>query len=148
MLAPTGMAARAILDLSVDTLRSCGLSGAKTATIRELATRVADGSLDLEQLKAADDEVVAEQLLAVKGIGRWSVEMFQIFGMGRLNVLPVGDLGVRAGMRDHYGLTDLATPAQLREQGQHWRPYCTIASWYLWRSRGWVPQSTPVAEIT
>jgi DNA-3-methyladenine glycosylase II len=140
--------ARAILDLDQETLRGCGLSGTKTATIRELASKVSDGSLDLAALKEASDESVADQLLPIKGIGRWTVDMFLIFGLGRLNVLPVGDLGVRAAVRDCYKLDDLATPAQVREKGAPWQPYCTIATWYLWRSRGWVPQSNASTETT
>ncbi len=139
---PGGVTAQAILDLGEEKLRGCGLSGTKTATLRELAGKVAAGSLDLNALRQAEDDTVAEQLLPLKGVGRWTVEMFLIFGLGRLNVLPVGDFGVRAAARDLYGLADLATPAQLREKGQLWQPYCTVASWYLWRSRGWVPQSS------
>lgn len=147
-LGAAGVTPRAILDLGEEALRGCGLSGTKTATIRELARLIDDGTLDLKALKRAKDEEVAGQLLPVKGIGRWSVEMFLIFGLGRLNVLPVGDLGVRAAFRDHYGLDELATPAQLKEKGLAWHPYCTVATWYLWRSRGWVPQSSPVTQPT
>jgi len=136
-----GISPAAILALEEDAMRKCGLSGAKTTSIRQIANLITAGELDLEQLEKATDAEVSSQLLPLRGIGPWTVQMFLIFGLGRLNVLPVGDLGVRAAVREHYGLEELPTVQQLREKGEAWAPYCTIAAWYLWRSRGWVPQS-------
>ncbi len=93
------------------------------------------------RLAELEDEEVTARLVALPGIGPWTVQMFLMFGLGRLNVLPVGDFGLRAAVQEHYGLEQLPTPAQLRATATAWLPYCTIATWYLWRSRGWVPQS-------
>ncbi|MDQ3169489.1 MAG: DNA-3-methyladenine glycosylase [Acidobacteriota bacterium] len=124
----------AILSLEGDRMRACGLSWAKVASVRDLATRVTDGSLALESLDKLDDERVIEALTAVKGIGRWSAEMFLIFRLGRPDILPVGDVGVQRAMRKLYGLRKHPSPARMTMLARPWRPYRSIACWYLWRS--------------
>jgi DNA-3-methyladenine glycosylase II len=133
---PAGLAAA---EASV--LRGAGLSAAKTRALTELATRVHSGTLDLQRFPELSDEEVIGQLIPLPGIGRWTAEMFLIFSLGRLDVLPVGDLGLRAGVQAHWELPALPDPASLRQRAEVWRPYCSIATWYCWRSRGVVPQS-------
>ena len=87
-----------------------------------------------------DDEVIAK-LVEVRGIGRWTAEMYLIFALGRLDVLPVDDFGFRAGVKDSFGLAEMPNRKALFELGENWRPYRSIATWYFWRSRGGVPQS-------
>jgi DNA-3-methyladenine glycosylase II len=133
--------APAILARSDDELRSAGLSGAKLRSIRAIAARVADGTLDLARLVEMHDAGVAESLRSIPGLGPWSVDMVLIFGLGRLDILPVGDLGFRFGVRDWLGLKAAPSPKEMEELAAPWRPYRTIATWYFWRSRGFVPQS-------
>jgi DNA-3-methyladenine glycosylase II len=135
-LTPSGVKAVSDTDL-----RSAGLSGAKVRSLRTLAERAVSGELPLDRLAELSDEEIARHLLPVPGIGTWTVEMFLIFGLGRLDVLPVGDFGLRAGVRDLYGLTELPSRAAVQERAEPWRPYRTVATWYLWRTRGAVPQS-------
>ena len=119
-----------------ETLRSVGLSGQKLSYIKDLATKVDDGSVHLKRItKMSDDEIIAE-LTQVKGIGVWTVHMFLIFSLGRLNVLPVGDLGIRMAMQRAYGLAELPKPAEIEAIAvqNKWQPFCSVASWYLWRS--------------
>ncbi len=123
-----------MLALDPQTLRACGLSNAKTGFVRDLATRVADGRLDLKSLRRLDDDAVIAKLTEVKGIGVWSAHMHLIFHLGRLDVLPVGDLGVQMAAAKLYGLAEYATPAQLTELAEKWRPYRSLGSWYLWRA--------------
>src|SRR5262249_19917639 len=87
------------------------------------------------------DDDVMKHLVAVRGIGPWTAEMFLIFSLGRLDVLPVDDFGLRAGVKETYGLLELPGRVALRERGEPWRPYRSVATWYFWRSRGPVPQS-------
>jgi DNA-3-methyladenine glycosylase II len=119
-----------------DSLRQAGLSGQKLSYLRDLSARVLQRSLDLERLPGMPDEEVVSELIAVKGIGRWSAEMFLIFRLGRPDVLPVGDLGVRRAVQKTYRLRKLPEPQRLAEIGEPWRPWRTAASWYLWRSLG------------
>ncbi len=123
-----------ILKLRPSRMRRLGLSTAKTAYIRDLARHTRDGSIVFEDLGALADHEVIEQLTKVKGIGTWTAHMFLIFALQRHDVLPVGDLGIRSAMRKAYGLTDLPAPAEMEAIAQRWRPYCSVASWYLWRS--------------
>jgi DNA-3-methyladenine glycosylase II len=123
-------------------LRAVGLSGQKAAYIKDLAAKTHDKTLRLDRIsKMADDEVI-EMLTHVKGIGVWTVHMFMIFSLGRLNVLPVGDLGIRKGIQNLYGFDHLPTPAEIEEvaAANNWAPYCSVASWYLWRSLENKPQ--------
>ena len=121
------------LRLKPEKLRACGLSNAKVGFVRDLASRVRDGRLKLGVLRhMTDDEVIAE-LTKVKGIGVWSAHMHLIFHMGRLDVLPVGDLGLRMAAARLYGLEEYAAPAELTEIAEPWRPYRSIGSYYLWR---------------
>lgn len=132
---------QALMAVPEGELRAAGLSGAKVRSLRTLAERAASGELPLHRLaKLTDDEITAH-LLPLPGIGPWTVEMFLIFGLGRPDVLPVGDLGLRAGVRETYGLAEMPTAVELREMGERWRPYRSVATWYFWRSRGGVPQS-------
>lgn len=124
-----------VLQTPAGRLRRAGLSRQKIAYIRDLARRVADGRLSLRRLPRMDDPEVVEALTRVKGIGRWTAEMFLIFRLGRLDVLPVDDLGVRDAARLAYGLGELPGARQLRRLGEPWRPYRSVASWYLWQSR-------------
>lgn len=115
-------------------LRSAGLSGRKIEYLKGLATRVSDGRLKLSKLSKLPDEQIIEQLVQVKGIGRWTAEMFLIFCLGREDVLPVGDLGLRKAMQKTYSLAELPTPEAMCKIAQSWKPYCTIATWYMWKS--------------
>ena len=115
-------------------LRSAGLSGAKAAAIRDLAERVVDGRLRLDDLARLEDDKVVERLVTVRGIGRWTAEMFLIFTLGRLDVWPVGDYGVRAGFARAHSLDGLPTPSELAELGERYRPWRSVAAWYCWRA--------------
>ena len=135
----TALAARhvtpaAILALEADRMRACGLSWAKVASVRDLAAKVSDGTLALESLDALDDAQVIESLTTVRGIGQWSAEMFLIFRLGRPDILPVGDVGVQRAMRKLYGLRKHPSPARMTALARPWRPYRSVACWYLWRS--------------
>lgn len=123
-----------VLALDAERMRACGLSWAKVASVRDLATKVLDRSLALESLDRLDDDAVIEALTTVKGIGRWSAEMFLIFRLGRPDILPVGDVGVQRAMRRLYGLRKHPSPARMTALARPWRPYRSIACWYLWRS--------------
>ncbi len=125
----------ALIDPLPDTtLRAVGLSGAKVAYIRDLAARVSDGRLDLAALPARDDEAVIAALLPVRGIGRWTAEMLLMFALGRPDVLPVDDNGLRRAMERRCGLSAPARPAAMIAHAAPWRPYRSVATWYLWRS--------------
>jgi DNA-3-methyladenine glycosylase II len=115
-------------------LRDSGLSARKIEYLKDLASRVSDGRLKLALLPKLPDEQVIEQLVQVKGIGRWTAEMFLIFCLGRQDVLPVGDLGLRKAMQKAYLLGELPSPATMSDIAQVWKPYCSIATWYLWKS--------------
>jgi DNA-3-methyladenine glycosylase II len=125
----------AVLAQDETALRGVGLSGAKVRSLRDLAERVVAKELPLTRFSHLDDEEVIEHLVAVRGIGRWTAEMFLIFSLGRLDVWAVDDFGLRAGVRELYGLQELPTRASMREVAEPWRPYRSVASWYLWRSR-------------
>ncbi len=123
-----------ILALRPARMRALGLSKQKTAYIRDLARQTRAGVLDFAELPALADAQVIERLTQVKGIGVWTAHMFLIFALRRTNVLPSGDLGVRAAIRKAYGLAELPKPAEIEALGARWHPYCTVAAWYLWRS--------------
>jgi DNA-3-methyladenine glycosylase II len=123
-----------ILKLRPVRMRGLGLSAAKTAYIRDLARHTRDGLVVFEELTGLDDAQVIERLTQVKGIGVWTAHMFLIFALRRPDILPVGDLGIRAAMRKAYGLEELPAPAEMETIAQRWRPYCSVATWYLWRS--------------
>lgn len=124
----------AILRLRPARMRSLGLSPQKLTYIRELARMTQRGEVDFELCVTLEDAAVVEHLTRVKGVGVWTVHMFLIFALRRLDVLPTGDLGVRAAIKKAYGLTELPAPADMERMAQRWRPYCSVASWYLWRS--------------
>ena len=115
-------------------LRQAGISRQKASYLRDLAQKVIDGSLDLRDLHTMTDEEVVVSLTQVKGIGRWSAEMFLMFRLHRPDVLPVGDLGIVNATRKAYGMKKTPTPDRLRKIGEAWRPYRSVACWYLWRS--------------
>jgi DNA-3-methyladenine glycosylase II len=115
-------------------LRACGLSQAKLLALKDLAAKVLSGAVPpLARLRSMDDESIVESLTEVRGIGRWSAEMFLIFRLGRPDVLPVGDYGVRKGFAIAFG-GELPSPSAVADRGERWRPYRTMASWYLWRA--------------
>jgi DNA-3-methyladenine glycosylase II len=118
---------------------AAGLSRAKVAYLRSLAEHVVDGSLELDRLDSLEDAEVVRELVAVKGIGRWSAEIFLIFRLRRPDVLPSGDLGIRRAVQIRYGLEELPTPAEVDRIGEPWRPYRTAASLLLWRSLAVTP---------
>jgi DNA-3-methyladenine glycosylase II len=123
-----------ILKLRPARMRTAGLSAQKTAYIRDLARHARDGRVVFEELDQLADEEVIETLTMVKGIGVWTAHMFLIFALRRPDVLPTGDLGIRAAIRKAYGLAELPKPAEIETLARSWRPYCSVASWYLWRS--------------
>jgi len=123
-----------ILKLRPSRMRALGLSTQKTAYIRDLARHTRDGNVRFEDLHDLTDDQVIERLTQVKGIGVWTVHMFLIFALRRTNVLPTGDLGIRNAMRKAYNLPAPPLPAEMETMARSWHPYCTVASWYLWRS--------------
>jgi len=126
--------AQDILNTPDEILRQAGLSRPKVTYLKDLAQKVIDGLPTLVELDTMDDEAIVQTLTQVKGIGRWTVQMLLIFRLQRQDVLPVDDLGIRAGIRKIYGLQELPNRQTTASLGQKWQPYRSIASWYLWRS--------------
>ena len=133
-LVPGAFTPEGVLAVPPEALRAAGLSGAKTASVLDLAAKAAEGVVRLDRIgRMADDDLVAH-LTVVRGIGPWTAEMFMIFTLGRLDVWPVGDYGVRAGWAKAYGLADLPSAKALVPEGDRFRPYRTLAAWYCWRA--------------
>ncbi len=124
----------AILKLRPSQMRRLGLSSQKTTYIRDLARKTQKAHLQFDRLHAMQDEEVVTHLTAVKGVGTWTAQMFLLFALRRPDVMPTGDLGIRSAIRRAYGLSDLPSPEKIDEIARPWRPYCSIATWYLWRS--------------
>ncbi len=124
----------AVLALDEAAMRGAGLSAAKARYVRDLTTKVAAGVVDLARIDQKPDEAIITELVQVAGIGRWTAEMFLIFSLGRLDVLPVDDLGFRTAAQRVYGLPTLPDKAKLAALAVPWHPYTSIATWYLWRS--------------
>lgn len=120
-------------------LRAAGLSGRKTEYIRDLASHVLGGELELDRLDQLDDEEVIEEIVAVRGLGRWTAEMFLLFHLERPDILSGGDLGIRKAIQIEYDLAEMPTPTRVLEIGEPWRPYRSLASLYLWESLAAVP---------
>lgn len=129
-----------LLSLGEVGLRAAGLSGVKARYILHLSEAVASGQLTLRHAGRWSDEVVIERLTQIKGIGRWTAEMFLIFALNRPDILSVGDLGIRVGIRRHYDLSEVPTPAECVAVAEPWRPFRSVAMWYLWRE-GDLPKS-------
>lgn len=126
--------AELVLETADERLRGAGLSRQKIGYLRDLSARVADRSLPLAHLGRLPDEAIIEHLTQVKGIGRWTAQMFLMFRLGRPDVLPELDLGVQNAIRKAYGLKARPGPQEVLRIGSAWRPYASVASWYLWRS--------------
>jgi DNA-3-methyladenine glycosylase II len=126
--------AAAFLKHTPEELRACGLSRQKIASLTDLAERVVRREINFRTLPALEDEAIIELLSRVRGVGVWTAQMFLMFALERRNVMPLGDLGIRNAVRRAYALEDLPTPADLVKLAEKWHPYCSIASWYLWRS--------------
>ena len=124
----------AVLAMPEQSLRAAGLSGSKTASILDLAAKVESGVVPLDGIQRLTDEDIIERLIVVRGIGRWTAEMFLIFQLGRLDVWPVDDFGVRAGYAAAYELNEAPTPKALVALGDAFRPYRSVAAWYFWRA--------------
>ena len=131
---PTGVTPDALLALSDDQFRLAGLSRQKIGYLRDLASKVQSGELPVGSLHELDDEAVIEAIVKVKGLGRWSAEMFLMFRLRRPDVLPVDDLGIVTAIYRLYGLRKKPKAARIIKIGEAWRPYRTVACWYLWRS--------------
>jgi DNA-3-methyladenine glycosylase II len=130
-----GFTPRHILTTEDDALRGCGLSRAKVLAVQDLARRVQGRELPtLEEAQALADAELTERLIAVRGIGRWSAEMFLMFRLGRPDVLPLGDYSLRKAYAKAFGKRALPSPQALEKHGEKWRPYRTVASWYLWQT--------------
>jgi DNA-3-methyladenine glycosylase II len=135
--------ADAIIGVSDAALRGVGLSGQKVGYVRDLCSRIADRRLQLDELDGLEDDVVIERLTAVKGFGRWTAEMFLMFRLHRPDILPVGDLGIVTAMQRLYGLRKRPDPKRILKIGEAWRPYRSVASWYLWQTL----RETPNAKL-
>jgi DNA-3-methyladenine glycosylase II len=125
-----------VMTLSDDQIRAVGFSRPKVSFIKDLATHVIDGRLDLKGLRKHPDDEVMRQLVAVKGIGRWTAEIFLMFRLGRPDILPADDLGLMNAVQRAYGKRKRPTPDQLRRMSEAWRPHRSVAAWYLWASLG------------
>jgi 3-methyladenine DNA glycosylase/8-oxoguanine DNA glycosylase len=125
----------AVLALPEEALRGAGLSGSKAASIRDLGAKVLDGTVALGRIGRFDDDAIIEQLVTVRGIGRWTAEMFLMFHLGRPDVWPTGDFGVRKGWAIIHGRPDaMPTPGELADAGEIYRPHRSLAAWYCWRA--------------
>lgn len=132
-----------ILEKDIDELRSVGLSRGKAAYVRDLAQHVVDGRVKFDHLDNLSNQDVIKELTDVKGIGEWTAHMFLMFCMGRLDILPVGDLGIKNGIQKLYGLDRSPTPDEVKEIAakNNWHPYESIAAWYIWQSLDNVPST-------
>lgn len=131
-----------ILEKDTEDLRQVGLSYRKVEYIKDLALHILDGKIVFDEFDRLTNEEIIKELVAVKGIGEWTVHMFLMFCMGRLDVLPTGDLGIRNGMLKFYNLEALPSPAEMQAiaKKNNWQPYETVASWYLWRALDNAPE--------
>lgn len=133
--------AEAVLATDPAALRAAGLSGAKTASLLDLATKTVEGSIRLDRIGRLDDDAVIEHLTAVRGIGRWTAQMFLLFDLRRLDVWPTGDYGVRAGYAAAFGLDELPTERELLALGAPFAPYRSVVAWWCWREVDTVTRS-------
>jgi len=133
-----------LLKVDTEELRACGVSYAKVAYMKDLAEHILDGRLDMDHISSLPNDEIIRELTAVKGIGEWSAHMFMIFSLGRLDILPVGDLGIRKAAMKLYGLPELPDKIALEKKAakNSWHPYESIASWYLWKSLDNAPKET------
>jgi len=138
----------ALASVTDDAIRACGFSRAKVAAIRDIAAKALDGTIPSSQkiVTLTDDEII-ERLTKVRGVGRWTVEMMLIFKLGRPNVLPVDDFGVRTGYRVAYQLTEMPKPKELLAYGEPWRPHATTAAWYLWQAANTAKNEKPAKGV-
>ena len=134
LVAPDKVTPESLQRFTPRQLRSAGLSQQKTTYILDLATKVSQDEVVLRTIGRRSNEAVIEELTQVKGIGRWTAQMFLMFALGRLDVFPAADLGIRSAIRDQYGLHDLPDNQISHEIAEPWHPYATVASWYLWQS--------------
>ena len=123
-----------LLEFDVDSLRAIGVSRQKATYVLDLADKVSSRAVDLDNIHRKTDDAVIESLTQVKGIGIWTAQMFLMFSLGRLNVLPVDDLGLKNAIRKQYELDDVPGRSEMEDLAVHWRPFATIACWYLWQS--------------
>lgn len=134
LAAPDGLTSANLIRLSPEELRAAGVSPQKARYILDLSAKVENGQVNLRQMGRYSDERVIEKLTQVKGIGRWTAQMFLIFALGRLDVFPHDDLGVRAAIKARYGLVEIPDSQTGSEIAAKWRPYASVGSWYCWRS--------------
>ena len=140
---PGQLTPQSLASLSDEQLRAAGISRQKAAYLRDLCDKVGGGAVRLDAVDAMDDEAVITALTQIKGIGRWTAEMFLIFRLQRPDVLPLGDLGILNAIQKAYKLRKKPTPARMLKLGEPWRPYRSVASWYLWRSLETPPPAPP-----
>jgi DNA-3-methyladenine glycosylase II len=133
-LYPKFPTASEILSTRKSKLRLVGLSGMKIEYLKDLSRHIEQGRLDMKSLVKKSDEDVIASLTQVKGIGRWTAEMFLIFSLGRQDVFPVDDLGLRKGVQRIFSMPDIPKPKEVEKIGQRWKPYRTIVTWYIWKS--------------
>jgi DNA-3-methyladenine glycosylase II len=134
-----------LLTANVDAIRGAGFSGAKVLALRDLAAKTLDGTVPTSRaITLLDDDAIVERLAEVRGVGRWTVEMLLIFQLGRPDVLPADDFGVRNGFRIAYRRRTMPTPKEVLRYGERWKPYRTTAAWYLWRAADRAKQDTTV----
>jgi DNA-3-methyladenine glycosylase II len=148
LLPADGLTPQNLVGLNLSRLRSVGLSRPKASYMLDLAQKAIDGTVRLDRIGRLSDEDVIRMLIQVKGIGRWTAEMFLMFSLGRLDVLPCDDLGIRSALKNLYGLEALPDKNTCAQIAAPWRPYATIACWYCWRSLDLhrkTPQGTPIS---
>ena len=128
------IAPQSLLEFDVDSLRAIGVSRQKATYVLDLADKVSSGAVELDDIHRKNDDAVIESLTQIRGIGIWTAQMFLMFSLGRLNVLPVDDLGLKNAIRKQYELDEVPGRSEMEDLAVHWRPFTTIACWYLWQS--------------
>ena len=146
LVGPDGLTAANLARFTTDELRPGGLSSQKASYVADLASKVNDGTVNLRQIGRFSDERVVETLTQVRGIGQWTAQMFLIFSLGRPDVFPQDDLGVRTAIRDRYGLDDLPDRKTSRAIASAWQPYASVASWYCWQTLDLARNTQAVAK--
>ena len=140
--------AQQLAGVTDDAMRACGFSWAKIAALRDIAAKTLDGTVPTSRaIRAMPDEEIIERLVQVRGVGRWTVEMLLIFKLGRPDVLPADDFGVRNGYRIAFGLAEMPKPKELLALGERWRPHGTTAAWYLWRAADAAKEKRPLKGV-